>query len=95
MSTDLRYMCTVCPEIRNYRRIQCDSHSFRTDHKMVIQTPEALLEATKVKSRYDIVQEIENKLAAFIIDPSRPHDGDCRCARCFSKFQSEWLKNNG
>ncbi len=95
--TMILYLCSVCDRT-HMTSYHGGVHSDRTGHKIVIQTPEAILQYNYNQLRMtkeqikQAVEKVESKLAAHIIGPE--HLVDCRCLVCWNKFQYEWSKGD-
>lgn len=68
--------------------IHAIGHSERTKHKYVIETPESILERTKMTTN-ELIERGESKFKEFIVDPRC--DDQCRCSACFREFEKKWL----
>lgn len=86
------YMCIVC-DAHNMKAQYAMGHSEREDHRVIIQTPEALLERKK-PTKVEVVASFEHRHAAFIIDANTPTtrcSEPCEHPICKQMYLREWL----
>ncbi len=92
---ELLWMCNECDKLDMWKNYAMD-HSGRTGHRIIIQTPEAKLEAISRRpytseEKAAIVARVEVRLADSIID-GKNHTEECKCHLCFDRALNRLLE---